>query len=400
MPDQDLFDLDTAFARLERDIAGISSPRGAGLAVSTARRRRRTTIASVAAVAVLAVAGVAIGQGVGRHDGGIGPSDQPVPDPTPLTVQTFSAATAGWVGGWGLLTASSPQSHLLAKLTCLDDGIGGNSPLNKADQTGGALYVAGSTEIAYVVGLKFANGDVDAAEQAMTRGAQACNPFAITSTTYPDGSSVTYYDLPGTGSSAYFQLLVAHYGDRLGLAVIGGAQDIPSSDTVTRLDDLMMGILQVDGTFSQVPAGDAITGSSSSASASISEAQRITDADFADALGTWSNQWQRQGTKVDVTALPCAGDWAGGSGSGRGSGLGANGDQEFASFDSARGGSRRRQRPGRTAPVLHLRAAVRDHDERLLGRRLAHGHGQHGLVGPRRVDPAARRRGRLREHPR
>jgi hypothetical protein len=281
---------------------------------------------------VLAVGAVAIGQGMGGHNSGVGPSQQPLPPPTPLTAQSFSAATAGWVDGWGQPTDSSAQSAALDGLTCLNDSADNNSPLDQADRTGGAVYVAGETEIGYAIGLEFTDGKSEAAAQAMAASVTQCSPAATAVTTYADGSVVTFYELPGKGASGDFQLWTAWHDDRLGLAVIGGAPDSPSSDTVGRVDDLMMGILQVDGTFTSVPGGAVTSGS---ATASSSQFGSISDSDFSAALGTWPNDWQRQGTKIVGDALPCAGDWTVGSSSAMSSNLGGNGEQDAYNFDTA-----------------------------------------------------------------
>jgi hypothetical protein len=328
MPEHDLFDLDDAFSSLERDIATISSPRGAGRAVGAARRRRRTTYGSIAAVAVLAVAGVVIGQGLGGHDGAVGPSDQPLPPPTPLSAMAFSAATAGWVDGWGQPDAS--QSKALSSINCLDSG--GNTPaLDQASKTGGDLYGTGSS-IAYVLGLQFKADNIDAATAEITASVAQCHPSATTTATYADGSQVRFYVLPGAGGGSDVELWTGQLGDRLGLAVVGGAADTPSPETAGRVGDLLMGALQVDGTFTSTPGGDV---TSSSASASSSSFGSISESDFAQALGSWPNGWQRQGTKSAGEALPCAGDWTVGSSSGSGSSLGGNGEQEAYGFDSA-----------------------------------------------------------------
>jgi hypothetical protein len=98
------------------------------------------------------------------------------------------------------------------------------------------------------------------------------------------------------------------------------------------VDELMMGILQVDSTFTSVPAGD-VTGGS--ATGSWSGFGWVTETDFAQALGAWPNDWQLRGTKSAADALPCAGDWTVGSSSGGGASLGGNGEQDAYGFDTA-----------------------------------------------------------------
>ena len=103
MPEPDTFDLDAAFDALERDIAGLSRGPGASRAVSTARRRRRTTIGAVAAVALVAIGGVALAQGVGSHETSIEPAAT-LPPPAPLDAAAMTRATEGWTTPWHVLT--------------------------------------------------------------------------------------------------------------------------------------------------------------------------------------------------------------------------------------------------------------------------------------------------------
>ncbi|WP_151081448.1 hypothetical protein [Nocardioides cynanchi] len=329
MPEHDLFDLDDAFSSLERDIATISSPRGASQAVGTARRRRRTTYGSIAAVAVLAVGGVALGHGLGGSGGAVGPSDQPLPPPTPLSAAAFSTATAGWVGDWS--SPSSSQAKTLDSITCLDSG-GDTQALDKASRTGGVIYGAGTSEVAYVLGLDFPVGKIDAATAEIAASVANCHPSSTTTTTYADGSTVTFYVLPGSGGAGDIELWTGQLKDTLGLAVVGGTPDAPSPEVAGRVGDLLLGALQVDSTFTRTPGG-AI--SSSSASASSVGFGSVSESDFAQALGSWPNGWEQRGTKYTDNPLPCAGDWTVGSSSGSGSSLGTNGDQEAYSFDSA-----------------------------------------------------------------
>jgi hypothetical protein len=329
MPDHDLFDLDDAFSALERDIATVSSPRGAGQALASARRRRRTTYGAIAAVAVLAVGGVAIGQGMNGRSGSVGPSDQPLPPPTPLSAAAFSTATAGWVDGWG--KPNETQANSLDTVKCL--GSEANSgALDHATRTGGDIYGAGSTEVVYALGMEFTGDKIDAAMTALSDSVASCGPTATATTTYADGSQATFYQLPATSGSDHVELWTARFGDRLGLAVMGGTTNEPPADVVGHVDDLLIGALQVDGTFTQSPDGAV---SSGSATASAGDFGTVAETDFLAALGAWPNGWQMRGTTGALDQLPCAGDWTVGSSSGAGASLGANGDQELYSFDSA-----------------------------------------------------------------
>ena len=286
------------------------------------------TFGAAAAVAVLAVGAVALGQGMGGRSSSIGPSEQPLPPPTPLSAEAFSTATAGWVDGWGQPT--NTQTNSLDSISCLQNG--NSDPLNQATKTGGAIYGAGSTEVVYVVGLEFPAGKVDAASAAMAASTAGCKPTVTSTTTYADGSQVTFYQLPAKSGTGDIELWTAQFGDRLGLAILGGTANEPPADIVDQVDDLLIGALQVDSTFTGNQAGTITSGSATASSGNFGS---VADSDFAAALDTWPNQWESRGPKVDTNALPCAGDWTVGSSSGSGSSLGANGEQDAYGFDTA-----------------------------------------------------------------
>ncbi len=113
MPEPDTFDLDAAFEALEHDIAGLSRGPGAARAVSTARRRRRTSIGAAAAVALVALGGIVATQVVGTHDTTVEPVGRP--SPAPFDNAALTKATKGWTGPWGDLT--TPKSGALHKKT-------------------------------------------------------------------------------------------------------------------------------------------------------------------------------------------------------------------------------------------------------------------------------------------
>jgi hypothetical protein len=326
MPEHETFDLDAAFTRLERDIAGATSPRGAGLAVTTARRRRRTTYGAIAAVAVLAVGGVAIGQGLGGHHGSVGPTDQPLPPPTPLSAATLSAATAGWVDGWDTPTVT--QSTALSGFTCLSNNGDLSGPLNQTRREGVVEYGAGTREMVEVDALEFSADRIDPASSAMAAAAARCKPTETSTTTYADGSMVTHYQIPGTHGAADVELWTAQFGNGLALGIVGGTTEAPSPDIVGRVDDLLVGALQVDGTFTLSPASP--TGIDLPY-----EFGTVSESNFLAALGAWPNGWQQRGTKDTDDPLRCAGDWGDGTTTETGASLGANGYQESYRFDSA-----------------------------------------------------------------
>ncbi|MDX6357758.1 MAG: hypothetical protein QOH37_812, partial [Nocardioidaceae bacterium] len=225
---------------------------------------------------------------------------------------------------------NATQSDSLNSIDCL--GSGSNTKaLDASTRSGGDIYGAGSTEVVYALGLEFAPDKIDAATAAIAPAAGSCKPTATATTTYADGSEVTFYQLPPKSGSGDIELWTARFGDRLGLAVAGGTPNEPPADVVGRVGDLLIGVLQVDGTFTQTPDGAVTSGSSSASPSSFGS---VSESDFAAALGSWPNGWQQRGSKSTSLTLPCAGDWTVGSTFGSGSSLGTNGDQEANGFDS------------------------------------------------------------------
>jgi hypothetical protein len=126
MPEHETFDLDAAFARLERDVAGITIGRGAQGAVSTARRRRRTTLGAVVAVGVLTLGGVVAGHEMGQ-DRTVGPADR-LPAPAPLTAERLSSATEGWTPAWEANTGAAQRKlQLTSGGDCFPSFTGGQA---------------------------------------------------------------------------------------------------------------------------------------------------------------------------------------------------------------------------------------------------------------------------------
>jgi hypothetical protein len=323
MPERDTFDLDAAFRGLEQDIAGISSPRGVDAAIATARRRhRRNTVGAVAAAVVL-IAGIAVaGQGLRHHDRAVEPAVRPVPDPTPLTSQTLSTATAGWISGWGdPRSASSSRGLSFAGLECLNT-LNGPS-FAQPRHSGVTVVSAGSSERAYVLAMQFAADKASLADDALTRAAQRCDSAKADSTTYADGSVVTYYDLSGNPGWNGAGVWTVRSGNILALTLISDASHEPSSATVQRVDDLLLGALRPD-----------TAASASGAPAPPPHSGFLDQSSFASALSGWSSGWSPNTANGATGELPC-GVSAADETFGQGTSLGANGDQERLGFDNA-----------------------------------------------------------------
>jgi hypothetical protein len=334
MPEHDLFDIDDAFSSLEREIATISSPRGASHAVASARRRRRTTYGAIAALAVLAVGGVAIGQGLGNRDGAVGPSDQ-APQPAELTPAALSAATSGWIDGWVAPTQASQLSNAdLTNLGCLASEPTPKGLENPA-RLGRTFYTTPGGQVGILTGFEYSSssgGNASAAADALAATVASCHPTVTTPVSYGAAATVTFYELPATRGQHDAQLWTVRYGDRIAFLTIGGGSDAPSADTVSQVDDALVAAVQADATFAHVASG--ISGGGSNTKPSAPQFGTVAEPDFAAALGTWPNGWQQNGTKSTGDALPCTGNWTTGSSSGMGASLGSNGEQDFYGFDS------------------------------------------------------------------
>jgi hypothetical protein len=332
MPEHETFDLDAAFRALEHDIAGASSPRGAGAAIATARRRRRTTVGAIAAVAVLAVGGVVIAQGARSTDHAVAPSDQPLPSPSALSVDALDQASAGWMSDWTRPSrhAANRALSLLGPLTCIA-ARDGQGVLDNAESTGHSVFASGSDGVDVVVGEKVSSQNAAKAQEQMQALVDTCAPGATAQRAYTDGSSATYSQVD-EGRRGDFFIWTARQGDRIGLMVATGAAHPPSDSSVARMADLLVGALQVDSTVT----GDQLSGGSASASASGSGSGDvfIQDGQFQSALGSWSGGWSA--TNGDApSALPCGVDLAKGESFGAESSLGANGQQQLFGYNTA-----------------------------------------------------------------
>ncbi len=122
MPEHDTFDLDAAFAALEQNIAGLSSPRDAGAAIATARRRRRTAIGGAFVGLALVIGAVVAGQGIASRNESVGPAQ--LPTPALFDAPALSAATEGWVSHWGYLSKPGQFSNPRGRRSALSRGDG------------------------------------------------------------------------------------------------------------------------------------------------------------------------------------------------------------------------------------------------------------------------------------
>jgi hypothetical protein len=331
MPEHDIYDLDAAFRALEQDIAGRSAPHGAGAAVHTARRRRRTTIGAVAAVAVLAVGGVALGQGIATHTDSVGPSQ--LPAPAPLNASSLSTATQGWVSDWRAPKNQSDGFSLEgAPPRCLDafDGTAEKPATPDPDRSGGSLLVAENE--ASISTLAEWNGDHPDASTvgyaAVVASVDACaqaTPDRDYTWAGGQGRSWTI----STGGQETQHLWVARTDSAVGFLWTGGtAGPVPDEVDQRVTSALLSGLLSPDSFTDSGP-----TGGSASASASSDAMPQVSDEDFARAVRGWDSGWSLNGTKQVADGVPCLRNWASGAAV-SGTNLGGNGDQEYTTFAS------------------------------------------------------------------
>jgi hypothetical protein len=332
MPDHDTFDLDRAFSSLERDIATVSSPRGAAQAVASARRRRRTTYGAVAAVALLAVGAAAIGQGLATRDDSVGPAE--LPTPAAFDAAALSAATDGWTSDWRTPTKTDqPAFQADSAPQCLQAVEGSTDEQATPDpaRTGGGLLVADDEAS---LGTLAEWGDdhpgastagYDAVVTTLDRCAQATAAHDYTW----NGARGQSWTVTSGGQPSQ-HIWIAQTGRAVGVLWAGGsAGPVPDAVDEHVISALVAGLQSPESFPQQVGPS---SGSSSGSSAAVAT---VGDADFAKALGSWTNGWQERGTKSVSGPLPCAGDWASASGDATGASLGGNGEQDSYGFDTS-----------------------------------------------------------------
>ena len=210
--------LDEAFDTLTTEVGERTANRGAGAAISEARRRR-TTIGAAAAVALIAVGGVVFSQ-LGDTDHAA-PAVQ-VPPPAVLDAAALNSITEGWVSGWH--DAGKDDEAALSKaenlFTCLDKSDSGTATDPK--RVGTQLMVGGSGEIAYLGYADFEGSgeEADAASQQMSTSFATCAGNSGATDTYGDRASVTSYDLPVSGSETTETVWVGRLDNRLSFAML------------------------------------------------------------------------------------------------------------------------------------------------------------------------------------
>ncbi|MGA8248617.1 MAG: hypothetical protein WB797_17045 [Nocardioides sp.] len=324
MPEHDTFDLETAFARLESDIAGLSSPRGADLAVATARRRRRrrTTIGAAAAVAAVAVGGVVLAQGVGTHAGSVEPAGQ-LPAPALLDGPHLTTATRGWTPAWGPQTDAGKMK--------LSQNFGGPCLALPGHGRSGVVELADDhVDVAFAVMSDYGSHSVREATDwfKIERQLAGCNGARLISS-FSDVSGAlgrTYRIDAAPSDTAPEYLWMVSTGRAIGVLKIFGQSDpLPSANDRPVADALLAAVQlpasYVGGRLNRSSTGQATIGMSAG--------------DLSEALGGWPSGWSATDGNRAANSAPCGTDLTAGAAFGEGEALGGNGEQGSYGFSNA-----------------------------------------------------------------
>ncbi len=332
MPEHDTFDLDAAFSRLEHDVAGISSPRGAGAAIATARRRRRTTIGAVAAVAVLVLGAAAVGQGIAGRDTSIGPAQ--LPPPAPFDASSLSAATRGWVSDWGAPTKpdqisfqGSAAPRCLGAMADDFDKPATPGPVG----AGGGVLVSQGGAAALTTLAEWGADHPDASTvgyAAVVASIDACGQASPDRRYTWDGGEGRSWTISSGDQTQH--IWVARTARAVGVLWTGGSAGPVPDDVDQQVSIALVAGLESPKSFNPIPTSTSTSGSSRSGS-SLST---VSDEHFARALAGWDNAWRQQGDPQSDGQLPCVRNWEGTATSAAGASLGANGDQGYADYGS------------------------------------------------------------------
>jgi hypothetical protein len=328
--------LDEAFDTLTTEVGERTASRGAGAAISEARRRR-TTIGAAAAVALIAVGGVVFSQ-LGQSDR-ISPAGE-LPAPAVLDAAALNSITDGWVSGWHE-AAKADQAVLESTdnlFACLDNTPGGQSADVEPQRFGTQLMVGGGGQVAYLAFADFSDdtGAAVAAAGKIEPSFAGCAGNSGVTDAYGDRATVTSYDLRGDGSGMTETAWVARLDNRLSFSMVladGRATDAQRED----LGAALLGGLQVDESYriSDALQGEVVASGSgeASAGATVVAHPSFNQVLLADALAGWSS-WAANGDAT-TPSLPCLTDSSpDGTTSGSSESVGSTGELSFYDFAS------------------------------------------------------------------
>jgi hypothetical protein len=293
MPENETYDLDAAFARLEQDLSTLSRGPGAGRAVSTARRRRRTTVAAVAAVAIVAVGGVVAGHNLGR-DHAVEPADR-VPTPAPLTAEALTSATEGWTPAW---EANTPAAQQRMQQNVATDGC---FPSFSGGQADGYTVFGNSHDDLGITTTSEFTGDPSGEPVVLQRMVSQMEGCAQEVSSFDDASTGVAgytFQIGATGSeSAPEYVWIVSTGQGIGvLKILGQSDPLPSSND-TDVSNALLGAVEF-----RVQHSDPRT---TAGRATPEQLTRFDPARLRDALGGWQSGWHDGQPPNTVLHLPC-----------------------------------------------------------------------------------------------
>jgi hypothetical protein len=314
----DTFDLDQAFRDLEQDLAGRSTPRGAGFAISTARRRRRTTIGGVVVGLALVVGGVALAQETAGTDHTVAPAHG-LPAPAPLDGPHLSAATAGWTPAWTADTEGARQK--------MSQTFGGDCLAVAPGGRAAGITAFGNSHDDLAIAILTTYGEqVTERQRAWRRVEQqldGCHGAELVSSfSDPSGAAGRLYRIAVTESETAPQYeWIVTTADAIGVLKIMDQSDPLPAELDRPTAQALLAAVQDPSSFQSTPSTD-------------QPALRVEEGDFARSLRGWQSGWARSADQGSpALTAPCyAGRWQQGSWTSKHEGLGGNGRQDVALF--------------------------------------------------------------------
>jgi hypothetical protein len=282
----------------------------------------------VAAVAVLAVGGTVVGQALHGRGQAVGPAGQ-VPDPAPLTAQSLSAATTGWIAGWTTQEAANADIKAGPVEHCLNKTPTAHAEGDQTRASGNQVFISGDTAaVAALVGFDD-SVEPNAIWSDVTTTFDACSGSTPTGHLSWDGAKAQSYDLVSAGGGTEHFWIVQD-GSTIGFMWVTAEPTGITTAADAGVARALVSALEFPGSMKSVSDSSSDSPSSSSSSSSSSTAS-ISSVDLGEAVGDWHSGWSATGGKGDASTPPC-GVQLQGAQYGSGSSLGSNGDQETYGF--------------------------------------------------------------------
>lgn len=306
----DIHDLDEAFRAFEQDIAHVTRAPGAGVAVRSARHRRRTTIGAVAVGLALVGGAVMIGTGTSGRDDTVRPAGR-LPAPAAFDGAHLTSATHGWTPAWGPMT--DVVRHKIAMsyggycFPSLHSGHGGIRGL--ANPHGdGALAVMSDYGRAV---------EAQAAWRSVERQVERCpEAHPVTSFTVSSGiEGRTYRVDPSGAETAPEYLWIATTGSQVGALKIFGQSNALPAGSNGPVAGFLLAALQDPGSYHDPGTSPGHQHRFTSRAGRIDPAKtlgQVWPEPLEPALTGWTTPWLPKLDPVAGLSLPqCAGAFDG-----------------------------------------------------------------------------------------